>query len=114
MGFEYDPLAGLAYVYEDPLNLIIFAHLLIIKKLQEKSWKGNVSAVISYSTQLYLFIRPEDLSNLTTLHKCVTEISNWMSKDHLQLHHSKSEVLVFPFYLSSSWKWLSMILCHSA
>ena len=44
--------------------------------------------------QLYLSFRASSHSNLTTLHKCLAEISNWMSH-FLQLNLSKSEVLVF-------------------
>ncbi len=39
-------------------------------------------------TQLYISVKPGDLSNLTTLRQCLAEISNWMSHNFLQLNHS--------------------------
>lgn len=46
-------------------------------------------------TQLYFSVKPDDLSNLNTLHNCLAAIKDWMSVNFLQLNSDKTEILIF-------------------
>ena len=46
-------------------------------------------------TQLYFSLRPDDFSNLNTLHSCLAAIKDWMSLNFLQLNSDKTELLIF-------------------
>ncbi len=45
-------------------------------------------------TQLYLPVKPTDLSMLSSLQDCLSDIKNWMSLNFLQLNPNKTEILV--------------------
>ncbi len=45
--------------------------------------------------QLYLPLRCNNDSNISTLFECLDEIRAWMASSFLQLNESKSEVVIF-------------------
>ncbi len=45
-------------------------------------------------TQLYFPVKPNDFSNLATLHNCLATIKNWMSLSFLQLNFDKTKLLI--------------------
>ncbi|KAF4094420.1 hypothetical protein AMELA_G00015140 [Ameiurus melas] len=51
-------------------------------------------------TQLYLSFQPDDPSVSARISSCLSDISVWMKKHHLQLNLGKSELLVIPAYPS--------------
>uniref|UniRef100_A0AAY4DP64 Reverse transcriptase domain-containing protein n=1 Tax=Denticeps clupeoides TaxID=299321 RepID=A0AAY4DP64_9TELE len=53
---------------------------------------------ISYAddTQFYPSFPPEDATIATKISACLSDISAWMSEQHLQLNLSKTEILIFP------------------
>ncbi len=51
-------------------------------------------------TQLYLSFLPDDLTIAARISACVTDISSWMKKHHLQLNLAKTELLVVSANLS--------------
>lgn len=46
-------------------------------------------------TQLYFSVKPDDFSNLNTLHSCLAAIKDMMSVNLLQLNSDKTELLIF-------------------
>ena len=46
-------------------------------------------------TQLYFSVKPDDFSNLNTLHSCLAAIKDWMSVNFLQLNSDKTELFIF-------------------
>lgn len=54
-------------------------------------------------TQMYISVKPSDLSNVTTLNQCLAEIRKWILKHFFQLHNGKTEVLfLFLFFCPRS------------
>ena len=48
-------------------------------------------------TLLYFTVKPDDFSNLDTLHYCLAVIKDWMSLNFLQLNSDKTEFLIVDF-----------------
>ena len=47
-------------------------------------------------TQLYLSFPPTDPGISARIESCLTDISAWMTKDHLQLNLAKTEFIIMP------------------
>ncbi len=52
------------------------------------------------NTQLYLSFHPDDPTIATRISACLTDISSWINKHHLQLNLAKTELLVVSANLS--------------
>lgn len=69
------------------LYLLPLQHLLhTFKDISYHSYADDI--------QLYISVKPQDVSKLQILHRCIDSIRGWMAGNVLQLNEDKTEVLV--------------------